>query len=240
MSHASDLKSDVSDIEARPDGRQGGRRNYEFAERLDSRATRLFGRGKQSEISRRTGRSKQTVSAWFAGSMPSGDALFVLADAIEVNPRWLATGVGEELRHAEASESDDSVRLPVIDLFKFDEGHMPDPIDTLLIRRELLASAVRTTAPLWVATMPSDTMPDIAREGDQIICMAPDAPLVDGRVYVFLLDGRPLVRRVSLRPEGLVLKAGDTNTDPILIEPNQLERLAPVGRVLAALTVQAV
>ena len=88
--------------------------------------------------------------------------------------------------------------------------------------------------------MPSDTMPDIAREGDQIICRSPDAPLVDGRVYVFLMDGRPMVRRVSVRPEGLLLKAGDNVTDPILIEPDQLERLAPVGRVLAALTVQAV
>lgn len=172
--------------------------------------------------------------------MPAGDTLFLLADALGVNPRWLATGVGEEEKQGEASESDDSVRLPVIDLFRFDEGHMPDPIDTLLIRREILASAVRTTGPLWVAIMPSDTMPDIAREGDQIICREPDAPLVDGRAYVFLLDGRPIVRRVSVRPEGLLLKAGDKVTDPILIEPDQLERLAPVGRVLAALTVQAV
>jgi transcriptional regulator with XRE-family HTH domain len=193
-----------------------------------------------SEVSRLTGKTKGTVSSWLTGSMPSGDTIFLLADALDVNPRWLATGAGDEERHTEATESDDTIRLPVIDLFKFDEGHMPDPVDTLLIRRELLASAVRTTVPLWVAVMPSDTMPDIAREGDQIICRAPDAPLVDGRVYVFLLDGRPLVRRVSVRPEGLVLKAGDTVTDPILIEPDQLERLAPVGRVLAALTVQAV
>lgn len=241
--HSSEIPptiSDISDNDGRKIGRQGPVRNALFGERLKNLLDRRFGRGGLTEISRITGAAKGTVSSWLVGSMPAGDTLFKLADALEVDARWLATGIGEARGQVGTSDSDEWVKLPRIDLTRFEDGRMPEPTDTVLIRREHLASAVRTTAQLWVADMMSDTMPDIAHEGDQIICRAPDSPLVDGRVYVFIMDGRPLVRRVSVRPEGLLLKAGDKSIDPILIAPDRLEQLVPVGRVLAALTVQAV
>src|SRR3546814_20423833 len=84
--------------------------------------------------------------------------------------------------------------------------------------------------------MPSDSMPDIAREGGMILCEDVDGELMDGRVYIFMLDWRPLVRRVAIRPEGIVLKASDPSIDPFTIsrdhQPHIGDDLVPIARIL--------
>lgn len=176
-----------------------------------------------------------------AGSVPTADTLFRLADALGVDARWLATGIGEAGGQVPVrSEDKDWVKLPRRDLFDFRDGVIPEPVEQVAIRRDWLAVAVRSSGPLWLADMPSDAMPDVAREGDTIVCREPDRPLADGRVYVLLLDGQPIVRRVQLRPEGIVLKAGDPSIDPITLPADRLDQLVPIGRVLAAMTLQAV
>jgi len=92
---------------------------------------------------------------------------------------------------------------------------------------------------LWVAALPSDAMPEIGREGDLLLCQDIELPLVDGRVYIFLLDRQPIVRRVQVRPDGLLLKGGP-DTDPINIPPDRIDGVVPVGRVLAAIQVRSV
>lgn len=234
-------KSVKSDNEDRKRGRQAALRNVGFADRLAELLKARFGRGGQAFLSRNLGVAKQTIGGWLAGSVPAGDMLFRLADELGVDARWLATGIGKAGGQLPPeSEEKDWVKLPRLDLFDFREGLVPQPIEQVAIRRDWLAMAVRSSGSLWLADMPSDAMPDVAREGDTIVCREPDRPLADGRVYVLLLDGQPIVRRVQLRPEGLVLKAGDPSIDPITLPADRLDQLVPIGRVLAAMTLQAV
>jgi transcriptional regulator with XRE-family HTH domain len=196
----------------------------------------------QADLARATGIGRGLIGSYIHGQKgPGADNLFTLADSLAVSPRWLYLGVGEKtVAERLAPADDDWVQIPRLDLFKFQDGVVPAPIESVPIRRDWLAASARSSAALWLADMPSDAMPDIAREGDTIICRDPDRPLADGRVYVFLLEGRPIVRRVHVRPEGLMLKAGDPSIDPILLTPDRLDQLAPIGRVLAALSMHAV
>jgi transcriptional regulator with XRE-family HTH domain len=48
----------------------------------------------QSAIGHLIDTNKQTVENWMKGTVPRADTLFRLADALEVDARWLATGAG--------------------------------------------------------------------------------------------------------------------------------------------------
>jgi len=48
-----------------------------------------------AEVGRRSGIPKNTISRWANGqSIPEAKYVFALADALQVNPRWLITGEG--------------------------------------------------------------------------------------------------------------------------------------------------
>lgn len=237
---SSDQQSDKSDTNVRRSGRQARPKSLDFAARLKHLIDTRFPAGGQAQLAREIGVGKQSISDWLKGSMPAADVVFRLADALKVDPRWLATGFGQELSPDAATEDSDWVKLPRLDLFGFREGQRPEPIELVPIRRSWLAASARSNAPMWLADLPSDAMPDVGREGDTIVCREPDSPLADGRVYVFLLDDRPIVRRVQVRPEGLMLKASDTSVEPVTLAPDRLDQLVPVGRVVAALTMHAV
>src|SRR5690606_37019417 len=148
---------------------------------------------------------------------------------------WLI--LGEAAGPAPADDSDRLV-LPRYDLFQFSEYGKPAPEEMVPLRREWLMG-VRATSGLWLADMPADVT-DVAREGDTLVCQDVSPPLVDGRTYIFLLDGRPIVRRVQFRPEGLLLKTGDPAIEPILLSEDRLEHLFPVARVLGSITLNHV
>lgn len=195
----------------------------------------------QSEVARRVGKRRQLVSEWALGKkVPGADNALSLADALTVSPRWLIRGVGPREITTSNQAPDDWIVLPRYDLFSFDGEAMPQPVEEVPVRRDWLITVARTVNGLWLAEMPSDAMPEIGREGSTIICRDVDLPLADGRVYAFLLDGRPIVRRIRVRPEGLVLNAGDASIEPIPLSPEQLEQLVPIGRVLAAINLQPV
>lgn len=179
----------------------------------------------------------QTLDGYLRGAMPSGDRLFALADVLKVNPRWLVTGAGP-MDEAVPEADPDIVTLPRFDIFAFDEHGKPEPSSYVTMRMDWLLRSARTVAGLWIADMPSDSLPEVAKEGDGLICQDVDQ-LVDGRTYIFLLDGRPIVRKLQIRPEGLVLKAGG-GSDPIIISGERTEHLIPIGRVVAAIALNTV
>lgn len=61
-----------------------------FRERLEEAA----GRQGPTAIGDLLGISKQTVHRWMKGAEPSLETLFQVADKLNVDPRWLATGHG--------------------------------------------------------------------------------------------------------------------------------------------------
>jgi hypothetical protein len=168
--------------------------------------------------------------------MPAGDKLLRLADELGVEARWLATGEGPVTATA---DDPDWVSLPRYDLLGFAEYGKPDAADVVRLRRDLLGRW-GSASNLWLATMPSDATPEIAREGDLLLCSDPAPPLMDGRVYAFRLDGRLLIRRVQFRAEGLMLKVDRNDPDPIVVQASDVDRLYPIARILAAIVLQPV
>lgn len=126
------------------------------------------------------------------------------------------------------------------ELGRFTDYGKSEPIDQIPVRWEWLVRATRTTSGLWLTDMPSGVLPDVAREGDALICQDVTPPLVDGRIYIFLVHGQPLVRKVQIRPEGLVLRSTDPSVDPITLSADQAEDVIPVGRVVGAIALRSV
>lgn len=193
----------------------------------------------EAEVARAAGMKPQTLGGYKEGSEPSAQRALALADALGINVRWLIKGEGPR-SVAESIDAADWLELPRYDLLRFDAEAIPERVETMRIRRDWISRAVRSTGRLWVTELPGDAMPDIGRDGDTVLCEDAVLPLVDGRVYAFMLDRRPIVRKVQVRPEGLVLKASAPDVDPITVEVNRLDTLVPIGRVLASISLQAV
>lgn len=125
-------------------------------------------------------------------------------------------------------------------MFSFDEYGKGPRIEQVSVPATWLLAATKTTTGLWLTEMPSDALPSVAREGETIICRDPETPLQDRRVYIFLLDGRPIVRRVAFQPNQVVLR-GEDEADTITLRPEELEeRLMPAGRILATVRLDQV
>lgn len=219
-----------------------------FSERLKARAEQLG--LSQADLVRLTPLGRSQMSKLFAGTgLVGSDNLFPLADALQVDARWLVSGEAESApfpavveprphQRMRLADESDWLFLPRYDLLAFTAEGKPDALEQLPVRRDWIARAVRTSANLWLAEMPSNAMDDVAAEGDTIICKDPQLPVVDGRVYAWYLDGRVIVRRLSIGRDGFMLKAADHNMDPIHVPADEADTIRPVARILAALVLR--
>ncbi|MFN3858382.1 MAG: helix-turn-helix domain-containing protein [Caulobacter sp.] len=232
MARASNLSA-KADIKSSDGGRQ--RLSPEgFGERL-RQALKEKGL-KNADLARLSGLAPQLISEYASGRKIAGaDNLFSIADALGVYPRWLIRGEGPAYE-IPADPSEQIVDLERYNVFYFDEYSKGPVIDHIALPAKWLYDAARTTSGLWLAEMPSDALPSVAREGETIICRDPEVPLQDRRVYIFLLGGRPIVRRFFLLPDKVSLR-GDVEGDTIEIPLVEFDdRVMPVARVVAALS----
>lgn len=211
-------------------------RNAAFAKRL--RAA-IAGRN-QGAVAKAIGVTGSTVHRYLAGSMPAADIAFRLARELNVRPAWLIEGEEPQVDQGAASAAvvgitGDVTVVPRYDLFAFSEYGKPEPAEMLALPNSMLARA-RIAAGIWVAEMPSDALPSLAGEGELLICRDPEQTLQDRRIYVFLIDGRPIVRRIFVRPDGLQLRSED-DSDTMLVTPPDLEAVTPIARVVSAISV---
>lgn len=192
---------------------------------------------KASELADSSGVSRQLISEYSSGKKVAGaDNLFSLADSLGVQARWLLRGQGDRYR-ASTSEAVEQT-FPKLDLFAFGEHGKPEPVELVAIPPIILQS-MKVRSDIWLAEMPSDAMPSLAAEGEILICRDPEPALQDRRIYVFLIDGRPIVRRVFVRPDGLQLRS-EVDGETILITPHDLESVTPIARVVSAISVHSV
>jgi transcriptional regulator with XRE-family HTH domain len=222
-----DHKDGISDRQAAAFGARLRKRAHD----LDLTAT---------ELGKKAGIKKQTMTGYWTGERLCGsDKLFALADALDLDPRWLIEGVHSPQRQLVEAGAAEWVSLPRYDLSRFTIEGKPEPLDSMPVRRDWLNRLLLVSTDLWLTEMPSDALPDLARQGDTIICrdVEPREPdLIEGRAYIFMLDGTPIVRRVGFQPGRLILTSTDPAIPPITIErsnpPHIDEHLVPVARVL--------
>ncbi len=194
----------------------------------------------QQDLVRATGIGRQRVYEYYHGQKtPGADTAFAIADALGIQTRWLIRGEGPRDLDPYVVDEDGWVWLPHYDLFAFEGIQPPKKIEDVPVSRAWLLANAKTVKGLWVTEMPNDAMPDVAPTGEFIICGAPDDPLRDRRVYAFLIDGRPMIRRAEFRSGGLILTAQNPAVEPITPSPDQIEFL-PIGRVIASIKMLAV
>lgn len=181
--------------------RQSGKRDDAFAERF-SRA--LAGRDR-AWLARETGLSASTLHDYSKGAIPSADRAFLLADMLEVDPRWLVTGEGQPTPLA--CEDEELVQLPCRSL---PEGTV---VEWAPFSRKWLLRAFGRAEGLWVTDMPSQALPEIAREGDPILCMDADR-LVEGGLYLVALGMGVAVRQLTSIESGHTLVSGGELSEP--------------------------
>lgn len=187
------------------------------------------------------GVAPSTIQRYLAGSIPAADIAIKLARELGVRVEWLIAGEEPVRAFEEPSTGDDAaVLLDRYDVFSFGEYGKGPRVEQVSVPAAWLMAATKTTSGLWLTEMPSDALPEVAREGETIICRDPENPLQDRRVYIFLLDGRPIVRRIAFQPNQVVLRAED-EADTITLRPDELEeRLRPAGRILATVRLDQV
>jgi transcriptional regulator with XRE-family HTH domain len=217
-----------------------------FAARLRQRLAEIG--YTELQLSRDSGLSKSSINRWTKGeSVPNSEQLFPLSDTLRVRPRWLLYGdAGPAQADLLDVQNADWMAVPRYDLFRFTADGKGDAVESIPIRRDWLARAFRVTTGLWLTEMPSDAMPELAREGETIVCrdVEPREPdLIDGRVYIFMLDGSPIIRKLSIEPGKLVLSITD-DPRPIVIDrrdpPHFGEGLVPIARVIGKFGLQVV
>ncbi len=194
----------------------------------------------QQDLVRATGIGRQRVYEYYHGQKtPGADTAFSMADALGIHTRWLIRGEGPRDLDPYVVDEDGWVWLPHYDLFAFEGVRPPKKMEDVPVSRAWLLANARTVKDLWVTEMPNDAMPGIAPTGEFIICAPPDDPLRDRRVYVFLIDGRPIIRTANLGVGGLTLTAQNPAIEPLIADGEQVELLT-IGRVIAAMKMQAV
>lgn len=191
-----------------------------------------------AEVARNIGIPAQTLDGYKKGAIPSADRALALADQLGVEYRWLIAGVGQQATSLPVATPADTVVLDRFDPFSFGEFGKGEPVEQVTVPRWLMAS-IKQKSGLWLCEMPSNALPEVAAEGEMIVCRDADVPLQDRRVYIFMIEGRPVVRRVFVKPEGLQL-SGESADDTILFRPEDAEHVVAMGRVLAAISLNQV
>ncbi len=120
------------------------------------------------------------------------------------------------------------------DLLAFTIEGKPPPMDTIPLPRPWLKSVTGPSDKLWLTTVTA-SVGDWLREGEQIVCCDVEGDLVDGRLYILMIDGHAIIRRISIQPDGIQLLSGDAMTAPFLVKGDFADAgIYPVARIAAA------
>lgn len=182
-----------------------------------------------AELARRSGLTPTSISEYLQGQkLPSAYNLLALADAVKRWPRWLLTGEGPKQSHP-TGESEDSVLLPRFDLFDFDDdGGRGAPRDHVPLPLSWVHPYTRNTKSLWIVEAP-DGPAYLARDAEM-------GGLLNGRSYLVVLNGRPLIARIQLEKDGLSITPTGGDPRPVHLTGEETSSLQIVGRILAEIS----
>ena len=208
----------------------------EKSDEIGARILEALGGRDRKWLANEAGVSPSTLHDYISGATPSADRAVAIADALGVELRWLVTGSGARSSGVADRSRPGEQDIPVRSFTDaaWLKGEAPaSAVGVTRVPKTVLRSLDRTES-LWMAPMPSNALPDVAREGDFVLCTDIDGPLRDGWACIFILkaNASPAVRRVELTNSGLRLRAGDPDIPPIdYVEGGALR---PIGRIVAA------
>ena len=169
-----------------------------FAERLRATLARLD--LSDAYFARAADIPTSTFARYKSGdSIPKGDDLFRLSDALRVSPRWLMLGDQNGASLADVADAE-FVMIPHYRLANLTDTGKGEPVEEVPYRKDWLTRRLGTATGLWITELPSDYEALGLEEGDAILCADIDvAGPAEKWVCIFRGSAGPFVARYSNR-----------------------------------------
>ncbi len=203
----------------------------------------------KAELARRVGVTRATVSMWESGQIESlrDDNLLLLAELLNVSPRWLNSGRG--IRTVPAAPAGTAIEEPAAHYTFVTRVHGPrlsagggriswehEEIDNShAFRRDWLQRKGLAVKDCRMVSVEGDSMSPFLRSGDVVLVHVADRAIRNGEVYVIAIGDELRVKRLLLRADGSVEIHSDNPAPQYameLIGAEQVERLNVIGRVV--------
>lgn len=212
-----------------------------FSERLKL-ALDLAGKPSASVIGKRSGLAQTTISAYLRGdSFPGIDKIEALAASVGVRPEWLATGE-EPMKAGEKpttiSEKPEGYLVPMLDVeASAGYGNLDQQelvVEHVAFRPEWLRNELGVNLQSIVLIRArGDSMEPNIRDGDLLLIDHNQIHDRTDAIYLVLLEGRLMVKRVQFLLKGKVKLISDNSAyEPLMVNLADLDDFRLVGRVV--------
>ena len=226
-----------------------------LAERMQNRMNDLG--ITQEQLAEKADISQTTVSNVLSGITKKPRNLIEIATALEVDPAWLQSGIGEAPENRTAlpalvSANPDITHRHRIDyydvraaagLIGFENSDYPEIISTLFLTDEGMAQLVgkKTAAGISIVNVPTDSMEPTIRKGDIVFLDTNINAYHGDGIYAFMIDGALFIKRVQkLVGGGYRLHSDNKDYDPQDISDDLCQTAHFIGRFIRTVHIDVV
>lgn len=182
-----------------------------------------------------TDKSIRSLQRYFSGAEPPASVVKALAKATGVSADWILFG-GEEptLQPSGNGNSNQFVYVPKFDAVDTHKGigNETSQSSAIAMRESWLRGIGTDPANACLLAFSGDSMEPTIRDGDLLLIDRSVDQVIDHGIYVLLVGGRMLVKRVQLRHDGsLVLRNDNSAYEVETVSADEASRLVIEGRV---------
>jgi phage repressor protein C with HTH and peptisase S24 domain len=216
----------------------------------------------QSDLAKRLGISRASVSDWFSGKTKSlkGENLNRAAEIMGCDPNWLATGrrrpepprdehpAGAPIlawEHDTDLPAGDYVQIPRFEV-RLAAGKADEQRSAFQLEIEQVRSAPMAFRADWIRQhklkpsklvameVSGDSMEERLHDGDAVVIDTSQTEVIDGKVYALWYDGGERVKRLYRRPGGgLIIHSDNRAKYPQLtLTADEAAQVRIIGRVV--------
>lgn len=200
----------------------------------ESFAARLklaIGERSQAKVSELTGVPKGSIGAYLKGQMPTARVLFNIADGLEVEARWLATGEGSPTQHM----AGEIVFIPKYDV-RLSAGAgaietRSEQIGSLAFNTDYLSKLdARDGQGLIVVTASGDSMSPTIADGASVLLDTRSNHWVDG-IWGFAIGDELRLKRLHKGVDYIDIISDNPKYSPERLIGDDMNRITLIGRV---------
>lgn len=193
-----------------------------------------MGSEKPRAFAKRSGVSEGAVRSYLSGdTFPGLDRLVHLAQALSVDPQWLAFGLEEQ---APKSEMADYAFVPLYDA-QCSAGHGAwnegcQVLTHISFTRYSLRKQGLTPEHLSAIRVDGESMEPVLHSGDTVLVDHTRTTIEGEGIYVLRLDGHLYAKRLQRGFDGVSIISANPAYDKIIVPRDRLGELEIVGRAV--------
>ncbi|MGV6875083.1 XRE family transcriptional regulator [Pseudochelatococcus sp. B33] len=195
----------------------------------------LFERLGGQKAAAATDKSIRSLQRYFSGAEPPASVVKALAKATGVSADWILFGGDEPtLQPSGTAGSNQFVYIPKFDAAEAQKGIGSDSSHSsaIAMRESWLRGIGTDPRQAYLLAFSGDSMEPTIRDGDLLLIDRSVEQVIDHGIYVLLVGGRLLVKRVQLRHDGsLVLRNDNPAYEIETVSAEEAGRLVIEGRV---------